>query len=619
MVCAATIASQGEAQTALRTYSDAFEARFNRAQPVMQYTVRALPPSDSLGYEVELRVSNVHDTLRVASPVWAPGAYRVANFYRYIANVRISDSSGVVPVVREDSSTWRAVVHGGSAVVRYAVRYPTAKGAAGLGNLSFYRPDGALLSGALTYLYVVGETLAPAHVTFDIPPAWTLATGLEPTSDPRAFFAPSYDVLIDCPVMIGAHLHVWPFEVGGVPHRVVYYTPLAVLPIDTVAWVAMHRRIVEQAQRLMGRLPYREYTFLYEDGPGGGLEHLNSATMTSTSQLLAKDPTARAHITAHEFFHAWNVKRIRPIELGPFQYDRPVRTLGLWWAEGVTDFFAEELVRRAALADEAVATRTLAVTIQEYLNNPGHDRLSPERASWTTWDPNTVNHGYSVSYYTTGALLGTMLDLALRHTTDGARGVDDVERYLFDRYAGPVGYTEADLRGAVNSVCGCDLGSFFDRYVHGHETFDFATYLGFAGWKVVVTPSTTDSTGRPLADIRAAIASVNGIGSPGGYVGAPIRLALHIPDGSFAKAGLVDGDTLLAVNGKPIIDQADFSARFANAKVGDRYRVEYVRQGIPHTTTVTILPYEMIHVQIVDLPQITPQQRLVRARWLHGL
>ena len=191
--------------------------------------MRALPPSDSLGYAVEMRVWNVHDTLRVATPVWAPGAYRVANFYRYIVNLRISDSSGVVPVVREDSSTWRAVVHGGSVVVRYAVRYPTAAGAAKLGNLAFYRGDGALLSGALTYLYVVGQTLAPAHVTFEIPPAWTLATGLEPTSDPRTFFAPSYDVLIDCPVMIGAHnLHVWPFEVQGVPHRVVYYTPLGV-------------------------------------------------------------------------------------------------------------------------------------------------------------------------------------------------------------------------------------------------------------------------------------------------------------------------------------------------------------------------------------------------------
>ena len=392
------------------------------------------------------------------------------------------------------------------------------------------------------------------------------------------------------------------------------------LSIDTVAWVAMHRRIVKQAQDLMGRLPYREYTFLYEDGPGGGLEHLNSTTLSSESQLLAKSPTVRAHTTAHEFFHAWNVKRIRPIELGPFAYDRPVRTLGLWWAEGVTDFFADELLRRAGLQDEAATKRTLAVTIQEYLNNPGHDHISPERSSWTAWDPNTVNHGYNVSYYTTGALLGSMLDLALRHATDGVRGMDDVERALFDHYAGETGYTETDLRNTVNTVCGCDMGSFFTRYVSGHGRHLISRgILASRGGRLssrVAQPIRGWTTVGGSFGLRSR--AINGIGSPGGHAGGPIRLAVRIPDGSFGKAGLIDGDTLLAVNGKPILDQADFSARFANAKVGDRYRVAYMRGGIPYTTTVTILPYETVHFQVVDLPDLTSKQRIVRARWLRG-
>ena len=606
------------AQTPLRTYSDAFTARFDRTQPILDYVVHASPPSNPLRYDVEIHIGNAPDTLRIASPVWEPGAYRVANFYRYITHLEVRDHTGPVAVVRQDNSTWRAIIRGGNAVVRYTVRYPTATAAAGLNNLGFYRSDGALLNGALTYLYVVGQTLAPVHVTFDIPPAWRLATGLQPTSDPRTFFAPSYDILIDSPVMIGAHLHSWPFTVAGVPHRVVYYTPLATLPFDTVAWLSIHRRIVDEARTIMGRLPYSDYTFLYEDGPGGGLEHLNSTTLGSTSKQLAKSATARAHTAAHEFFHAWNVKRIRPVELGPFTYDHPDRTRNLWWAEGVTDFFADEILRRNGLEDSVASVRTLAVTIQEYLNTPGYDRVSPERASWTAWDPNTVNNGYNVSYYTTGSLVGTMLDLAIRNATNGKRGMDDVERYLFDHYAGPVGYTADNLRDAVNHVCGCDLRPFFQRYVSGHHPFDFKTYLAFAGWTPVVTRISTDSLGRPLADVRANIAGFNGIGSPGGYAGGTVRLSLHAPDGSFGKAGLRDGDSLLSIAGKPITTQADFTARFANAKVGDRYQIMYLRDGVKHTTMVTILLYTMIRVRLADLPTLTPKQRMIRALWLHG-
>ena len=618
VICTLLLTSLGHAQPPLHTYSDAFEARFDRSQPIVRYVVRALPPSDSLGYEVEMRIQNAPKTLRVAIPVWAPGAYRVANFYRYVTNLRIFDSTVLTHVIREDNSTWRAAIHSGDATIRYAVRYPTAVGAAGLSNLAFYRPDGALLSGALTYLYIIGETLAPAHVTFEIPASWTLVTGLEPTSDPRTFFASSYDVLIDSPVMIGAHLHVWPFYVDGIPHRVVYYTPLSSLAFDTTVWVTMHRRIVEEARTIMGRLPYRDYTFLYEDGPGGGLEHLNSTSIGSPSKQLTKNATVRAHTAAHEFFHAWNVKRIRPIELGPFTYNHPDRTVNLWWAEGVTDFFADEILRRNGLEDSAAAMHTLALTIQTYLNTPGHDHVSPERSSWTAWDPNTINHGYNVSYYVTGSLLGTMLDLAIRNATHSARGMDDVERYLFSHYAGPTGYTAPNLRDAVHHICACNMNSFFRQYVSGHQPFDFDHYLALAGWKLVVTHTATDSIGRPLADVRAAIAAVNGIGSPGEYVGAPIRLALRVPDGSFGKAGLQDGDTLLAVNGEPITDQADFTARFANAKIGDRYKIDYRRNDVSRTATVAILPYEMVYVQIADLATVTPQQRIVRAAWLHG-
>jgi predicted metalloprotease with PDZ domain len=630
LVAANGVWQQAGAQDSLATYSDAFEAQFDRAQPVLRYVIHGNPPVDSLGYSVDLYVRagsrrvdgrnrGTMDTIRVASPIWAPGAYRVANFNRYVKNVRASRNGAAVAVVREDSSTWRIVVPDtGETVLHYDVRYPTAAGAAGLGNYSFYRPDGALLSGAMTYLYVVGHKLTPVHVTFDLPTGWRIATGLVPTADPQTFFAPSYDVLIDCPVLTGPRLHIWHFAVDGVPHRVAYYTTKKWTPFDTLQWVDMHKRIVTAARNVMGRLPYREYTFIYEDGPGGGLEHLNSATMAAPSRLLAPDAHRLASLTAHEYFHAWNVKRVRPVELGPFAYDRPVRTINLWWAEGVTDFFADQLLRRAGLRDEASARRSFEIGIQAYLDNPGHDKMSPERASWTSWDPNTVNSGYNVSYYTTGGLLGELLDLSLRHRTNGVKGMDDVELYLFDHYAGPRGYTSEDLLNAVDHVCGCDMQPFFEHYVSGTTPFDFDTYLQYAGWKAVVTKQQTDSLGHQLADVRAGITGFNGVGSLGSYVGSPARLSLNIPNGSFGRAGLVDGDFITSVNGKPIADNKDFRAAFQHAKVGDRYQVAYVRAGKPATTTVVIQPYVRTVVRIVDLPTVTPQQRMVRAIWLHG-
>jgi predicted metalloprotease with PDZ domain len=613
-------------QDPLRTYSDAFEIRFSRSQPVVRYVIEANPKQDSLGYSVTMIIRNVSDTVRLASPMWAPGAYRVANFHRHIHNLRVIKDGVTVPVVREDSLTWRFVVprqgvedeSRGEMTIQYEVRYPTAAAAAGLGNYSFFRPDGGLLSGPMTYLYIVGHTLAPAHVTFKLPTGWKMVSGLTPTSDPNTFFAASYDILADCPILIGENLRIWSFEVDGVPHRIAYYPTTPKITFDSVRWVDMHRRIVMAGRDAMGRLPYREYTFIYEDGPGGGLEHLNSSTMAGPASVLAANIYAMASLTSHEFFHAWNIKRLRPINLGPFTYNKESRSKSLWWAEGVTDFYGDYLLRRAGIWNEEQAKKSFANSIQSYLNNPGRDKVSPERASWTTWDPNTVNNGYNVSYYTTGGLLGEMFELYLRHRTNGARGMDDVARYMFDRYAGPKGYTDEDILKAFNAVCGCNMKDVFKRYISGTTPFDFAPYLAYAGWKLTIDTVRVDREGRPLPDLRAGITGFNGVGSLGSYVGSPARLSLNIPDGSFGKAGLVDGDFITAVNGKPITDPMSFRAAFEGAKVGDSFKVDYVRAGKGASTTVVIQPYEVIIVRIEDLPVVTPEQRKIRELWMRG-
>lgn len=606
------------AQVPLRDYGEAFEQRLAPGQPRLAYTVTVDDPRSG-AYVVTLRVRHAPDTLRLRMPVWAPGAYRVADFARNVHALTARSAGAELAIVREDSATWRTIVpHGAEVLVRYEVRHP-AGAAAAPNNRSFLRPDGALFDGPQTFVYLDGNTLLPAHVRFALPAGWRIATGLVPTADPAVFAAPSYDVLIDSPVLAGPTLRVWPFTVDDVPHRAVYWPLPGAAPFDTAAFVASTKRMVELSRDLMGALPYREYTFLFLDGAGGGLEHLNSTTIGAPSAALAADPLARVDVTAHELFHLWNVKRVRPAVLGPFDYRRPVRTTDLWWSEGVTDFFAAELLRRAGYGGEPAARSALAAAIEGFVGNPAHTRLSPERSSWTAWDTPAANGGWSLSYYTQGALLGELLELELRDRTGLARGMDDVERLLFARYAGARGFTGEDLLQVVNEVCACDQQLFFAQHVSGAAPLDVDRWLRLIGYRADIrrTPA-RDSLGRPRPDLRLATIAHGGYGSAGGAEGSPVRIAVGDPTSAWGRAGLVTGDQLARIGGRTMATDTEVKAALARLAIGDTVRVDVLRAGVPVSATVIIGGYETTTVAVDELPDVTPAMRRARAVWLHG-
>jgi predicted metalloprotease with PDZ domain len=606
------------AQDPLRTYSEAFEQRLAASQPRLAYTVR-VDDMERGTYAVSLAVRNAPDTLRLRLPVWAPGAYRLANFAQNLRGMSVQANGRDVAVVREDSATWRAVVpRGAEATVHYVVQHPEGAARAA-NNRSFLRPDGALFDGPQTFVYLDHYTLVPAHVRFDLPVGWRIVTGLVPTADPAVFAAPSYDVLIDSPVLAGPAVHVWPFTVDGIPHRVAYWSLPNATPFDTVAFTAAVTRLVETARDVMGGLPYREYTFLFIDGTGGGLEHLTSTSIGAPSARLATNPLGAADVTAHEFFHLWNIKRIRPAVLGPFDYQQAVRTTDLWWSEGVTDYFAAEIVRRAGYAAEPAARAALAGTIENFLANPAHTRITPERSSWTAWDTPAANGGYSLSYYTQGALLGELLELELRDRTDGRRGMDDVERLLFDRFAGPRGFAGEDLLQTVNEVCGCDLQLFFTQHVSGAEELDVDRWLSRIGYHAVVTRrAVVDSLGRPRPDLRLGAIGRGGYGSAGGAERAPLRIAVSDPASAWGRAGLLTGDEIVAMNGHPITTAASLHNVLDSLRIGDRARVEVRRAGAPVTAVASITGDEHTMVRLEDLADVTPRMRRMRGVWLNG-
>jgi len=366
----------------------------------------------------------------------------------------------------------------------------------------------------------------------------------------------------------------------------------------------MLQRISTTAIGIFGSAPYADYTYIFVGGRGGGLEHLNSTTIGVTTETLARNPRGAEAVCAHEFFHAWNVKRIRPVELGPFDYEHEVRTVNLWWSEGVTDYYADVILARAGLDGPDDFVRGLATSIGNYRSNPARLLVSPERSSWTAWDSPVVNNSHVISYYLQGELLGFLLDLAIRDSTDNARSLDDVMRYLLDHYAGERGFTRDELVAAVRSATGRNFEEFWRLYVSGATEIPWDDYLRTAGWKVVFSET---------PDIDARIGSI-----PPAVQGGRWR-AVATPGSAAEAAGLRTGDELVRINGRPIIDGTDVSA--AVRAVGPRAEVvvEAVRDGRPFIIRFWAGTYNRVRAELRDVPAPAARMRRIRAGLVGGL
>ncbi len=573
------------AQLPVRTYADGFVKRFSPADPRVEYTV-SVPADDRSAYHVEVDLDGLTDSaVRLALPAWAPGAYRITNAWRRVRDFAATDSAGAaLAVTKPDSLTW--LVHSGGAprlVVRYAVR-----ATATANNREFLRPAAGLLDGPSTYLYLPGHQNLPSHVRFALPAGWRIGTGLMATPDSTVFFAPSYDVLADSPVLLGAFQR-WAFTVDATPHQVLVANDGAPAAFDTVGFVAMVRRIAATEIGIFGQPPYKDYTFIFVVGGGGGLEHLNSTTIGLDADRMAANVKNADGIVAHEFFHTWNVKRIRPAVLGPFDYTAPQRTLDLWFAEGNTSYYAALTNVRSGLITRDEFRTQLQNLIGSHHANPARLRISPERSSWTTWDAPEANGGYAISYYDQGELLGLLFDIAIRDSTDGRVSWDDVMRYLFAHYAGERGFASEDLLDAVNQVSGRDFEDFWRKYVSGAEDIPWNDFLARIGWQVEFRDSVVPVDNRlalmpPAAQLGVAPSS-------------PYWRAIVTPGSAFADAGVNNGDEVVRIDGvdatagrafDPIRDLAPGGTVRLELRRGGRLLTADVR-GRPFTTSVATL------------------------------
>lgn len=406
--------------------------------------------------------------------------------------------------------------------------------------------------------------------------------------------------------MLVGLLREWRFVESGIPHRIVYWPLPNATPFDTTAFVSGIQRLVRQAFALFERAPYREYTFMFEDGAySGGLEHHNSATLGAQSVELGRDPYAVIQETAHEFVHTWNLMAIRPAEYRDIDYRTQPPVSGLWFSEGLTIFYADLLLRRAGVRiGDSTRLAHLERQLARFLANPAYERFSAESISRVAYNAQPGALGdYSGGTHLQGEVLGTMLDFMIRDASRGQRSMDDVMRFLFARADEPV--TGHTIERAVETVCGCDATGFFDAHVRRSGTLDYNRYLGLIGLRAGVSWAPAVYNGEPDRDLRI-------FGWEPGDGG--VRLIVLHPGSIWARAGLHSRDRLVSMDGTSVTTWPDLRARLQRLRMGDSVRIE-VQRPPPEgrfATTVVVSGFERPVVRIEGMPNNLGQA------WVNG-
>lgn len=421
----------------------------------ISYKVVPEPASRAIRVVMSFDAEAGDTTLRI--PAWCPGFYVLRNYQTKIYDFA-ANAGSALSINRPDSRGWRFNLREkGKVTVTYRVKGDDT----GLGFFGVHvRSQGAFINGPAGFMYVDGRLTEPCKLTFDLPSNWDVAVSLEDKAG--AFNADGYDELVDSPIELGV-FERRKFEVAGIPFEAVYVSPNGRYP-DLDKSVEELRAVSGPAIRMFGGAPFKRYLWIVHLAVGdfdGGLEHRASNVIATHLSMADSLGT----LTAHEFFHAWNVKQIRPKVLGPFNYAEKVRTANLWFAEGVTDYYAHVMRWLAKLSTEPELLSGLGAEIESLQSSRTRRTKTLEEVCRQTWEDSGFGVG-DLSYYTKGLVVGLLLDAAIIDATDGERCLDDVMRLLYARHRLPKpGYDEDGIRNAINEVAEVDLGPLYDRMV----------------------------------------------------------------------------------------------------------------------------------------------------------
>jgi predicted metalloprotease with PDZ domain len=575
---------------------------------------------DTISYAVSLahRAEHlVHVSVRVPKaaqashelvlPVWN-ALYQVRDFSQYVMRFSAHDDAGKpLPARVIDKTTWRV-----ESTAPFVFEYDIVADDAG--------PFGAQLNDEHAF-FNLAEILVyerdwrnePMLLNLsDVPQDWKIATALSEKTlsrgsrEVQTFAAKNYDHLVDSPIEIGTFA-LQTFDEGGAHYQVLVHADPS--DYDLNAITAQAHKLAATEGEWMNDRPFDHYLFIYHfrRGPaGGGMEHAYSTAIDSSAQRVKQDPQAVAGVTAHEFFHLWNVKRIRPQSLEPIDYTKEQYSRALWWSEGVTSTVGDLMLVRAGYWDEQRYIDAIGRVIASVDNRPAHLAQSAEESSLETWYDKYPFYGQpnrSISYYSKGELLGILLDLTVRDATGNKKSLRDIFHWLNDNYAkkGRFFPDSAGIEQASEAVCGCALKQFFTDYVSGTAALDYDKYLRFVGLRVNKTTTTVPDPGFRIGRT---------FGQPSGLPTPVTEVDPHSPP---AQAGLKVGDVIQQVNGSPL--SGPLQSQFNSLHVGDEVRLTLAGgRGI----TFKLAGKPQDNYALVDLDNVSAEQRSHRAAWVRG-
>ena len=568
----------------------------------ISYTV-TFPEAQAHYAEIEMNISGLkQNTLDLKMPVWTPGSYLVREFSKNVESFGAEANGKLLDSKKIRKNIWQIQTMNVSAVkVKYKLYAFELSVRTSLVDVSH-----AFLATSGVFMYPDGMLHHPSTIHIIPYKGWTtVSTSLDMVkNDPFTLHSPDYDILFDSPIEIGTQ-DVFSFDVAGVKYEVAM---CGGGNYDKEKLKKDMSKIIEQEAAVFGEDPNKRYVFIVHNTSkgGGGLEHLSSTVLGMTRDNYATDAGYRGFLTlvAHEHFHLWNVKRLRPIALGPFDYDNENYTTDLWIAEGFTTYYQNIIVRRTNIYPPETYLTALAGDINYVENQEGNKVQTLSESSYDAWvkyyRPNENSLNTNISYYNKGSIIALMFDLEIINDTHGKSCLDDVMKYMYETYykTQKRGYTDMEFKAALEKFSGKNLDEFYKKYINGLDGIDYGKYLAYAGYQLKdeLGGNNDPSLGVVTASANNKVTVTNVVRNSAAWID-----------------GINVGDEITDIDGNKI---TDMSTALNGKKPGDKISVSVLRDGLPVTLPVTLLKRTQVKYSIVSVDSPSAQQLEVRKKWL---
>ena len=568
--------------------------------------------------EVQMNISGLaKDYVDVKMPVWTPGSYLVREFEKSVEEFKATAGGKTAKVEKVRKNTWRIFSAKASEIkINYrvyafeiSVRTP------------FIDESHAFLSPTGIFMHPDGMIKSPSTVKIIPFNTWSkVSTGLAPVSGQAfTYKATDFDILYDSPIEVG-NQDVFEFMAAGVRHEVAMYGggnyDKEKLKVDMA-------KIVEEPTKVYGENPNKHYVFIVHNflRGGGGLEHLNSTTLGATRNAYNTEAGYKGFLAlvAHEYHHLWNVKRLRPVALGPFDYDNENYTTNLWVAEGFTSYYENKYMHRAGFNDATQFVADLAGAIGTVVNTPGAKYQSAASSSYDAWiigyRPNENSRNNSISYYSKGEVVGILMDLEIINATKGQKSLDDVMKAMYLQCKTlKRGYTDAEFKAMVEKISGISFTNFWAKYVNGVDDIEYKKYFEYAGIDVATENATPD---KPVTGASGQLTNNGTINVTSIARNSAAWIAgLNVNDEIISLDGVTVNDALETIKLRSAQLSLETLPLVTKKNIGEVLKLKVKRDGLDKEISLTLKENPNVRLKPTIKEDATPAQKAVFAKWL---